>query len=206
MNREQFQAAAGISDALTAKWYDPTEQAMFQFAVVSPVRAACFIATVGHESGGFTRLVENLNYSAEGLLKTFGKYYTPALAEQHARKPELIANRVYGGRMGNDQPGDGYKYRGRGLIQLTGKDNYRQIGQHLGVDLLGNPAFLELPEYAARASAAWWAINGCNEYADSGGLLTVSKKVNIGNAYSDKTPNGWADRKQRYERAIKVLG
>lgn len=206
MNRAQFQLATGVSTSLGNKWYEPVEHAMFEFAIVSPERAACFLATIGHESGGFKRVSENLNYSEQALLSVFGKYYTPALAKAEARKPELIANRVYGGRMGNDRPGDGWRYRGRGLIQITGKNNYRAVSNALDVDYLNNPEWLERPEDAARASAWWWWDAGCNELADNRGLLAVSRRVNIGNANSSATPNGWADRKKRYDRAAPVLG
>lgn len=208
MTRDQFRAAVpGLSLSVANKWYGPVENSMFEFAIVSPERAAAFLATIGHESANLTRVVENLNYSAAGLLSTFGsKYFTPALAAQHARKPELIADHVYGGRMGNTAPGDGWKYRGRGLVQLTGKNNYAAASTALGVDLVASPEKLEDAPLAARASAWWWSENGCNELADTRGILAVSRRVNLGNANSTKTPNGMADRQSRYETALGVLG
>lgn len=206
MTRDQFIAAAGISEARADIWYVPVEEAMFERAIVSPKRAPAFIATCGHESTGFTGLVENLNYSADRLLVIFKKYYTTDLAGAHHRKPELIGNQVYDGRMGNNQPGDGYKFRGRALIQITGRDNYTAVSEALGVDYLEHPEWLERPRDAARASAWWWATNGCNELADTGNFLAVSRMVNLGNPNSPSTPNGMADRNERYGRAVRVLG
>ncbi|WP_024696136.1 glycoside hydrolase family 19 protein [Pseudomonas syringae] len=172
--------------------------AMGKYQIVTPFRIAAFIAQVGHESAQLTAMVENLNYSATALQKTWPNRFTPELAAQYARQPERIANVVYGSRLGNSEKGDGWKYRGRGLIQLTGKTNYRQCGEALGVDLLARPELLETPEYAALAAAWFWSVNGLNTLADTGDIIAITKRINGGT-------NGLADRQELYERALKVL-
>ncbi|MGP4958898.1 glycoside hydrolase family 19 protein [Pseudomonas helleri] len=193
--------------------------AMNRYQVVDQKRIAAFIAQVGHESGQLTRLVENLNYSADGLANTWpNRYAEPdgkggylkvlvkdrqrnkpnALGLSLAGKPEQIANNVYAGRMGNTAPGDGWKYRGRGLIQLTGKTNYRQCGEALGLDLLTQPELLEKPQHACMAAAWFWGSNGLNSLADKGDIETITRRINGG-------LTGLADRQAIYARALKVL-
>lgn len=172
--------------------------AMIQFRITGKSRVSAFIAQVGHESAGLTRLTENLNYSVTGLMRTWPNRFDFLKATAMARKPELIANLVYGGRMGNNLNGDGWKYRGRGLIQITGKDNYRRCGQSLRLDLLRYPELLEQPPYAALAACWFWAANGLNALADSGDLKAITQKINGGQ-------NGAADRAELYVRALKVL-
>ncbi|MGY2160982.1 glycoside hydrolase family 19 protein, partial [Pseudomonas tolaasii] len=156
------------------------------------------IAQVGHESGQLTRLVENLNYSADGLMKTWPSRFDLPRATAAARKPEQIANIAYGGRMGNAAPGDGWKYRGRGLIQVTGKSNYTACGDALGLDLASSPERLEQPQYAALSAAWYWATNGLNTLADGGDLKGITQRINGGQT-------GAADRADLYARALKVL-
>lgn len=180
--------------------------AMARFKINSAVRAAAFIAQIGHESGGLTRLVENLNYSAQGLANTWPVRFKDsngqpsALANQIARKPELIANAVYGGRLGNGSvaSGDGWRYRGRGLIQLTGKANYQEAGEALGVDLVAHPELLEQPEWACLAAAWFWSEHGLNELADAGKFEAITKRINGG-------LTGHAERVALWERAKAVL-
>lgn len=172
--------------------------AMSKYAVVTPKRIAAFIAQIGHESGHLTRQVENLSYSAEGLMKTWPSRFDLPLATGAARKPEKIANIVYAGRMGNIASVDGWKYRGRGLIQITGKDNYRRCGEALGLDLINCPERLEQPQYAALSAAWFWSVNGLNTLADAGDFRTITQKINGGQ-------NGAADRAEIYARALKVL-
>ena len=172
--------------------------AMNKFAIVTRLRIAAFIAQVGHESGQLTRLVENLNYSAEGLMKTWPSRFDLVRATAAARKPEQIANIVYAGRMGNTEPGDGWKYRGRGLIQVTGKTNYAACGGALGLDLVNRPELLEQPQYAALSAAWFWSVNGLNTLADAGDLRKITQRINGGQ-------NGAADRAELYARALKVL-
>ncbi|WP_110947430.1 glycoside hydrolase family 19 protein, partial [Pseudomonas bohemica] len=146
--------------------------AMGKYQIVTPARIAAFIAQVGHESAQLTVLVENLNYSADALRKTWPSRFSESLAAEYARKPEQIANITYASRMGNGAPasGDGWKYRGRGLIQITGKDNYRKCGDALALDLINSPELLEQPQHAAMSAAWFWSVNGLNSLADTGDL------------------------------------
>ncbi|MEA3233932.1 glycoside hydrolase family 19 protein [Pseudomonas mosselii] len=180
-------------------------RAMARWKIDSPVRQAAFLAQVGHESGQLRRLVENLNYSAEALVRTWPSRFTAQAAGAYARQPEKIANRVYGGRMGNGQEmsGDGWRYRGRGLIQLTGRDNYRSAGQALGLPLLENPELLELPEHAAQSAAWWWATHGLNELADAGRFSDIGSIINTGQP--GRVPHGADERKALYGLAVRVL-
>lgn len=177
--------------------------AMNRYAIVSPLRIAAFIAQVGHESGQLARLVENLNYGAEGLMKTWSSRFDLVRATAAARKPEQIANIVYAGRMGNSAPGDGWKYRGRGLIQVTGKNNYAACGDALSADLIGNPELLEQPQYAALSAAWYWSANGLNTLADAGDIQNIGSLINTGS--KGRVPNGAADRLALYQAAVKVL-
>ena len=159
---------------------------MESFGVNTPLRLAHFLAQCGHESGGFRLTQENLNYSAKGLMGIFKKYFpTQALADAYARKPEKIANKVYGGRMGNglEATGEGYKFRGRGYIQLTGKQNYTAFDLAVEDDILANPDLVSTKH--ALASAAWfWKKNGLNLIADTGSssevVTKITKRVNGG--------------------------
>ena len=159
---------------------------MDTFGVNTSLRLAHFLAQCGHESGGFRLTQENLNYSAKGLMGIFKKYFpTQALADAYARKPEKIANRVYGGRMGNglEASGEGYKFRGRGYIQLTGKQNYTAFDLAVEDDILANPDLVSSKH--ALASAAWfWKKNGLNLIADTGSssevVTKITKRVNGG--------------------------
>ncbi len=154
--------------------------AMVQFKIDSRVRKAAFIAQVGYESGQLRRMVENLNYSAERLQAVWPNRFDAALAVQVARKPEQIANIAYGGRLGNTLPGDGWKYRGRGLIQLTGANNYRAAGAALGLDLINHPELVEQPDTAAMVAGWFWQSNGLNELADSGQFAKITRIINGG--------------------------
>lgn len=172
--------------------------AMARFKINSPVRMAAFIAQVGHESGQLTRMAENLNYSADRLQAVWPNRFDAVLAAQVAREPEQIANIAYGGRMGNTLPGDGWKYRGRGLIQLTGANNYRAAGAGLGLDLLNHPELVEQPETAALVAGWFWQSNGLNELADSGQFAKITRVINGG-------LTGQADRLALRDLAAKVL-
>jgi len=159
---------------------------MEKFGVNTPLRLAHFLAQCGHESGGFRLTQENLNYSAKGLMGIFKKYFpTQALADAYARKPEKIANKVYGNRMGNgpEESGEGFKFRGRGYIQLTGKQNYTAFDLAVEDDILANPDLVSTKH--ALASAAWfWKKNGLNLIADTGSstevVTKITKRVNGG--------------------------
>jgi putative chitinase len=168
---------------------------------VNPARLAGFLAQTAHESGGYNFIKENLNYSAKGLRGTFGKYFlNDDIANQYAKKPEKIANRVYANRMknGDESSGDGYRFCGRGLIQLTGRDNYTKFANDLSMSLEDTIAYLETPNGAV-ASAGWfWDNNKLNQYCDSGDFVTLTKRINGGTI-------GLEDRKHHYELAMHYL-
>lgn len=164
-----------------------------RYEVNTPLRLAHFMAQMDHESG-LKPVQENLNYSEQGLLRTFPRYFTPAQAREYARKPERIANRAYANRMGNgdEASGDGWRYRGRGFIQLTGKDNYIALTRESGIDYLNNPDLL-LNEADAMISALWyWKRNNINSLADLDNIESVTRRINGG-------LNGLAHRKQLTE-------
>lgn len=160
----------------------------------TPLRLAHFMAQIEHESG-LKPISENLNYSAEGLLKTFKKYFLQSQANFYARKPELIANRVYANRMGNgdEQSGEGWKYIGRGFLQITGKGNYFRLANDTDIDCFKNPESL-LIEPNAMISAIWfWNLKDLNKFADADDILTITKRINGG-------INGLAHRKELLEK------
>ena len=152
------------------------------YEINTPLRMAHFLAQTSHESGGFRAVEENLNYKAETLTKIFPKYFRDKDPDDYAKQPEKIANLVYGSRMGNGDPstGDGYRYRGRGLIQLTGKDNYSRFAEALEFDLDEVVEYLATPEGAIESAAWFWAENGLNELADKDDVIAVTKRINGG--------------------------
>lgn len=169
----------------TEYWFNAMNQYLPQFGITTPARVAGFIAQGQHESADFTILQENLNYSAQGLRRIFPKYFPDdATAMQYQRKPEMIANRVYGGRMGNgpEASGDGFKFRGRGVLQLTGRSNYTQCSRDLfGDDTLANdPDLVRTPEYAIITACWFWYKNKLNEICDKGDIVLLSKRINGG--------------------------
>jgi putative chitinase len=171
--------AAGMADRVVPA----LDAAMQRFDIGSPARRAAFLAQLAHESGELQRWTENLGYRWQRLRQVFPKYFrTDAEAQPFDRKPERIANRVYGGRMGNgpEASGDGWRYRGRGPIQLTGKDNYRTCGEAIGIDLVNEPERLETPEAGCLAAAWFWASRGLNTVADAGDFVTITKRINGG--------------------------
>lgn len=164
-------------------------------------RLAAFLAQVAHESGGFNFTKENLNYSAKALQTVFKKYYpTEKDALVHERKPEQIANRVYASRMGNgdEKSGDGWSYRGRGLIQLTGKENYTKFAESIKKPLTETITYIETAEGAVESAAWFWSKNKLNDLCDKDDFVTLTKRINGGT-------NGLEDRKHHYEIALKVL-
>lgn len=167
----------------------------------TPQRLAGFLAQTMHESGEFTAVKENLNYSAAGLLKTFPKYFpTQVLAEQYARKPANIANRVYASRMGNgpESSGEGFKFCGRGLIQLTGKNNYTAMAKDFGMTVDECVKYLETVDGIVASAGWYWNTNKLNAYCDKNDIVGLSKAINGGTI-------GLEDRKQKYELALKTL-
>jgi len=166
-------------------------------------RAAGFIAQCGHESAGFTVLKENLNYSAQSLNAVFPKYFKNAGrdAEEYHRQPEKIANVIYANRMGNGdtESGEGYKFRGRGAIQLTGKDNYSKFASSIGMDIDDAIEYIETLQGAIESACWFWKTNNINKFCDDDDILTMTKRINGGTI-------GLEDRKKHYEHAKHVLG
>ena len=195
MNEQQLKEL-GIDE----KWLDPLNQTFIKYNISTTQRQACFIGQCQHESANFTKLEEGLNYSATRLMAVWpSRFPSLDVANQYANNPEKIANKVYGGRMGNVEDGDGWKYHGRGLIQLTGKDNYANCGSGLGVDLVGDPDRLLDPQYAALSAGWFWNKKGLNALADTQDYDTMTKRINGGLI-------GLDDRKAKIAKAISVLG
>jgi putative chitinase len=189
-----------IPDAVIAMIPDTAAK----FQINSPLRLAHFLAQCGHESGGFKVTSENLNYSAKGLMGIFKKYFpTQQLAESYQRQPQKIANKVYANRMlnGDENSGDGFKFRGRGYIQLTGKDNYTQFGKAIGEDIASNPDIVS-GKYALLSAAWFWSKNGLNKLADGGStdavVTSITKRVNGGTI-------GLADRIKHFKEYYHLL-
>lgn len=205
---QQLARAVGCPVARAARWTAPLYRAMTRCGINTRQRAVHFLAQIGHESAGLSRTEENLNYNAQRLREIWPSRFTAAEAAVYARKPENIANRVYANRMGNrnEASGDGWKYRGRSPIQLTGRDNYRHMGELTGLPLLDMPALAIEVEEGALIAASWWQANGLNQLADTGDILVVSRKVNLGTATTKRTPNGLQDRIERTRRAADALG
>lgn len=166
-------------------WYNAMCEYLPKFEIVTPARVAGFIAQCQHESLDFTILTENLNYGAKGLRGLFGKYFpTDELAKQYERKPEMIANRIYASRMANgpETSGDGWKFRGRGILQITGRANYTQCSRDLFQDdtLVNDPDLVRTPEYAIITACWFWHKNQLNHICDTGDIVLLSKKINGG--------------------------
>ena len=164
-------------------WVDALNGAFDQFNINTPQRQASFIGQCGHECNNFKVLEENLNYKAEALMRLWrGRFPTIEVANQYAKNPQKIANKVYASRMGNrdEASGDGYRFRGRGCIQLTGHANYYHAGQACGVDFVMQPDLVATPQYAALTAGWFWATHGLNAYADAADYLTMTKRINGG--------------------------
>jgi putative chitinase len=168
---------------IDVQWVEPLEEVFHRYEINTPSRQAAFIGQCAHESANFQTLEENLNYSAEGLMKTWpSRFPTLEAAKPYHRNPEKIANRVYGGRMGNglEETGDGWLYHGRGLIQLTGKDNYTLAGDALGMDFVHSPDYVLVPKYAALTAGWFWNKRSLNKEADAQDYTAMTKKINGG--------------------------
>jgi putative chitinase len=182
------------------KWLGPLEETFAKYDISTPQRQAAFIGQCSHESANFTKLEENLNYSAEGLMKTWpSRFPTKEIADQYARNPAKIAGKVYNGRLGNTSEEEASKYLGRGLIQLTGKENYERCGNGINVDLVNNPDYLLDPKYATLSAGWFWNRKGLNELADANDIETMTKRINGGLI-------GLDDRKIKIAKALSVLG
>ena len=183
-------------------WHHAMERCLPDYDINTPPRVAMFLAQCIHESGGFKFLKENLNYRAASLMKVWPRYFpTMEIAQQYANKQEMIANRAYGGRMGNgpEQTGDGWKFCGRGLIQLTGRNNYQAFADSIETDIEEIPAYLQTFEGAVQSACWFWETNKLNTWADQGDVLTVTKRINGGTI-------GLADRQKHYQHALHVMG
>lgn len=206
LTASNFQKATNVSNTLRDKWYPHIAASMSAFQINTPLRQAHFLAQTGHESAGFQKVEEGLNYSENALTAMFGKRITPEQAkafgrnELHLANQKMIASIIYANRNGNGSvdSGDGYRYRGRGLIQITGKANYAALVKQLGADVVADPDFLLGYRFAALSAAAWWKNHGLNEIADSDDVTRITRIINGGT-------NGLDDRKSRLIKAKGIL-
>jgi len=183
-------------------WHEVLDQLLPDYDINTPLRVAHFIAQCAHESGNFVFIKENLNYRADSLMKTFKRYFpTLDLAQQYEKKPEKIANRVYANRMGNsdEASGDGWRYCGRGLIQLTGRDNYTFFAGSLGISVEDASEYLATFEGAAQSACWYWEQNNLNRFADANDVKGLTRAINGGYI-------GLEDRQKHTEHALHVLG
>lgn len=197
---ERLGKALYLTDAnILANWHNALLDSLPEDMIESPSRIAGFLAQTSHESGKYKFLTENLNYSDKGLLKTFPKYFNESNVMEYARKPEAIANRVYANRMGNgdEASGDGWRYCGRGLIQLTGKNNYQAFANSEQMNIEEVPDYLITYVGAVRSALWFWNKNNLNDTADAGDLLMMTKKINGGT-------HGLAERTAEYKRILEI--
>jgi putative chitinase len=207
VTRDQLVAIMPECDHVIDKYVDPLNEAFERFEINTPQRQAPFLAQCGHESARFTRVEENLNYSSSGLLRTFGSLFTQDSAKEYAYKPMMIANRVYAHKGGNgdEASGDGWRFRGRGLIQVTLRNNYMRRGKRLvgdGSYFLDNPDLMLDPMWAVRSACDYWDDNDLNSYSDRGtetDIRNQTRKINRG-------LRGWDDRLSLWVKAKEVLG
>ena len=176
MNEDQL-----ISLGIDPKWLEWLNYTFKKYEIVTPIRQAHFLGQACHESNWLRHLEENLNYSANGLISIWGSRFPDmAIAEQYARNPQKIANKVYGGRFGNTEDGDGWKYHGRGIFQVTFKENYKRCGDALGIDLTASPELLLTEKYACLSAGWFWNKKGLNELADKSDYENITKRINGG--------------------------
>ena len=188
-------------------WYDALCELLPKYGITTERRVAHFLSQCAHESGGFKRLEENLNYSAKALRSVFGRYFGDAPkadADEYARNPEMIANRVYNDefrkyKMGNTQEGDGWRFRGRGLKQLTGRHNYTKFGESIGMTAEEAADYVATPSGAIESACWFWDTKNLNSIADTDDVVKMTKIINGGNI-------GLEDRQKRYKHALQVLG
>jgi putative chitinase len=188
-------------NSVLESYVDPLNEVCDKFEINTSERLAMFLAQIGHESGGLSVVQENLNYRAERLAVVFPKYFKGIDTSEYAHNPEKIANRVYANRMGNgdEESGDGYKFRGRGLIQLTGHNNYASFASDMGMDIDEAVEYLSTPEGAAMSAGWYWNKTSLNQWADSSDVLTVTKKINGGTI-------GLAEREHLFHQGMNLLG
>jgi len=201
ITRDQLKSCIGNNQYLDY-WVKALNMILPDYQINTPQRVAAFIAQTAHESGNYVFLRENLNYKAASLRRVFPKYFpTDELAAQYANKPERIANRVYANRMGNgpEESGDGWRYCGRGLIQLTGKNNYTAFGESIETPVEEVTQYLETFEGAVQSGCWFWETNNLNKWADASDIKTMTKVINGGYI-------GLEDRIKHYEHALHVFG
>lgn len=206
---DQLAAMIPSNKANAAKWHKAMVEILPKYEINTPNRIAGFIAQCAHESGDFRIMEENLNYSAKALNAVFGRYFGPAPkrnADEYARNPEKIANYVYmdefrskAGQMGNTKAGDGYRFRGRGLKQLTGRNNYTAFGKTVGMTAEQAAEYVATEKGAIESACWFWATANCNKFADAGDIVGLSKKINGGTI-------GLDDRVRRWNEALAILG
>ena len=200
-NFEKFKACVG-NPPNAEHWYEALCDVLPDYDINTVPRVAAFLAQTAHESGGYRAIKENLNYKAESLCRVWPRYFPDlATAQHYAQQPERIANRAYANRMGNgpEESGDGWKFCGRGLIQLTGKDNYSRYAQATEQSLDEASEHLTTFEGCVQSAAWFWEANNLNQYADNGDILTMTKRINGGTL-------GLEDRQKHYQQALQVLG
>lgn len=183
------------------EWVPALNETFTRFGIATPRQQAAFIGQCGHECANFRILEENLNYRAATLMKLWPKRFpTLDIAAEYAGKPQKIANKVYASRMGNrdEASGDGYRFRGRGCVQLTGSDSYFHAGKALGVDFWANPDLVATPQYAALTAGWFWSTRKCNDLAEAADWLGLTKKINGGTI-------GYDDRVKHTNEALAVL-
>jgi putative chitinase len=196
----KFEAIIG-KNPYSDHWFEALCEILPDYDINSVSRVAAFLAQTAHESGNYRAIKENLNYKAESLCKVWPRYFPNIdIARQYAQQPEKIANRAYGGRMGNgpEESGDGWKFCGRGLIQLTGKDNYSRYAESLEISVEEASEHLTTFEGCVQSAAWFWEANGLNKWADAGDMLTLTKRINGGTI-------GLEDRIKHYTHALHVL-
>lgn len=201
ISRDQLKECIG-NNAYLDQWCQALNAILPEYSINTAERVAAFVAQCAHESGGFKFLTENLNYKAPSLRKVFPKYFpTDELAAAYEKQPERIANRIYANRMGNsdEASGDGWRYRGRGLIQLTGHDNYAFFAGSLDIPVEEAAEYLQTFEGAVQSACFFWEQNKLNDWADKRDILTLTKRINGGTI-------GLEDRRKHYEHALHVLG
>ena len=203
LSQEQLQQMLP-NNRYAAQWHEALLSVLPNYDITTPLRIAAFIAQCSHESGQFTVLEENLNYRAETLTRLWPNRFPPDVAARYvamSNKQEAIANRAYCNRMGNgdEASGDGYKYRGRGLIQLTGKDNYVSFSLSEDNEALIKPELVSQPNLAVQSACWFWKNNNLNRFADVGDIVGLTRAINGGY-------NGLEERKKYYENALRILG
>jgi len=189
------------SESIIQNYVEPINEVMEFYEINNKNRISMFLAQVGHESGGLSVIKENLNYSADRLKVIFPKYFRGVDPSGYARNPQKIANRVYASRMGNgsEESGDGWRFCGRGLIQVTGRDNYSWFAASLHISPEEASEYMETFEGAAQSACWFWESNNLNQWADKRDILTLTKRINGGTI-------GLEDRKKHYEHCLHILG